>query len=529
MKKGVGLRCVIFIIIFLACGEVGRGFAQQIGMYSHSFYKPMIFNPAFSGSEDETNVMLISRSQWTDFKDAPQLTVFTIDGNLLDKKVGLGLGLISDRKGITNRTSGNLFYSYKLIINDDSRLFFGLSFGIKDQTIDFSKALVEDNADPTLYTDSQHKTSFDACPGVAFLWKELEFSAAVPQIIGNKLKPKELVDSVNVRAYYTEVRHYMISLKYNYLLLKERGISIAPTGLVRFVPHTPFQFDGTVNVDWKNKCWIGATYKSDYAVAVNVGFCIQKQLFIGYSYDFIIGGIGKYSGLSHEIMVNFKFGNNKRPEPVAIADTAVAVLENPDYENRLDELQNQLKINQEKLKELNDKLDQQAKMQLAASQLAAKQAIALQHAKQEADSQHAKQVPDTQNPKQQSDTKNQKQVPDTQTKKQPTNTQGAKPGIQDSDGIFVIQRSSFKNSQNKVAEKGYYVIVGIFFYRDFANDEVKNFVNRGFKNTNLLYYENNQNNYVFTHRLTTKEEAFGKVKEVNADGGNKAWILKLED
>ncbi len=502
MKKVVGLWSLICVLLLLPFGKVGMSFAQQIGMYSHSFYKPMIYNPAFTGSEDETNVMLLSRSQWIDFKDAPQLTIFTIDGNLMDKKVGLGMDFISDRKGITNRTSGNLFYSYKLIVNDDSRLFFGLSFGIKDQTIDFSKALVESSTDPTLYTDSQHKTSFDACPGIAFLWKKLEFGVAVPQIIGNKIKLKGNTDSTNVRAYYTEARHYLISLKYSYLLSKEQNISIAPQGLIRFVPHTPFQFDGTVNLDWKDKCWIGATYKNDYAIAVNIGFCIQEQLFIGYSYDFIIGGIGKYSGMSHEIMVNFKFGNNKKSETSTLKDTATAVLENSDYENKLDELQNQLKKNQKKLTELNEKLDQQAKTQFAASQLAAKQALIIQ---------------------------NEKQVTDTQTKNQKPNTQSAKPGIQDKDGIFVTPRSGFKNNQNLLPEKGYYVIVGIFFYRDFANDEVKNFVNRGFKNTNWIYYDNNQNNYVFTHRLNTKEEAFEKVKEVNAEGGSKSWILKLED
>lgn len=493
----------MFIAIGMIAGQHGAAFAQQIEMYSHSFFKPMVYNPAFTGVADDINVMLLSRAQWTDFKDAPQLTIFTVDGNLMDKKVGLGLGLVSDRKGITNRTSVNLNYSYKLIINDDVRLFLGLSFGITDQTIDFSRALVESSADPTLYTDSQHKTSFDANLGSAFLWKGLAIGVAVPQIIGSKVKTVNNIDSTNLRAYYTAVRHYMISLKYNYLLSEEKEISIAPQGLVRFVPNTPFQFDATVNVDWKDKCWIGATYKSDYAVALNVGFCIHKQLSIGYSYDFIIGSIGKYTGLSHEIMVNFKFGNNKNQEPIAVTDTAVAILENPDYENRLDKLQIQLKKNQEKLKELNDKLDQQAKKQLAASQLAEKQVMNTQ-------------TPDT-------------QITDTQNKKQTPTTQSSKPGVMVSDGIYVIKRSDFKDNKNLPAEKGFYVIVGIFFYRDFANDEVKNFVNRGFKNTSWIYYENNQNNYVFTHKLNTKEEALEKVKEVNAAGGSNVWILNLAD
>ncbi len=473
------IACVLVLFPFV---EVGRGFAQQIGMYSHSFFKPMVFNPAFTGINDETNILLISRSQWTEFRNAPQLTIFTVDGNLMDKKIGLGFGLVSDRKGITNRTSGNLYYSYKLNLNESMKLLFGLSFGMVDQSIDFSRAFVENNTDPTLYSDSQHKTSFDGNAGIAFFWKGLEFGAGVPQIIGSKAKPVDNTNSANVRGYYTQVRHYLISVKYKLLIAKEKGISIAPQGLVRFVPGTPFQFDGGLNLDWKDKFWIGATYKSDYAVSANIGFCVHKQLCLGYSYDFITGSIGKFSGMSHEIMINFKFGNNKKPEPVVIS-TPVTKLENPEYKNQFDKLQEQIKKNQNTLKELNDKFDQQAKKQVVATQKA---------------------------------------------KSKPP-VQSTKPGIEDSDGIFVIGRSDFKDIRNVVAEKGYYVIVGIFFYRDFAKEEVNNFSNRGFKNTSLLYFETNQNNYVFTHKLETKEEAFEKAKEVNASGGSKSWILKLTE
>lgn len=466
MKKGFTIALFVF-----TCSFAG---AQQIGMYSHYFYKPLVYNPAFTGSNDEPNATIISRSQWTDFTNAPQLTVFTVDGNLMDKKVGVGLGLISDRKGITNRMGGNLYYSYRLKINDDTRLMFGLSAGVIDHTVDFSKALVENSLDPTLYNNSQHKTSFDASVGLAFTWKALEIGAAVPQIIGNKIN---YVDSTNVRAYYTQARHYMASLKYSFLISEEKGISIAPQALVRFVPQSPFQFDGNVNLEWKDKFWIGATYKSDYAVAANVGFCLHKQLCVGYSYDFIVGPIGKYSGMSHEIMVNFKFGKSKSSEPAVTetnTDTAAVAVENPDYEDKLDDLEIQLKKNQNKLKALNDKLEKQAKKQAAASR-------------------------------------------------------SAKPGIQDSDGIFVTKRNDFKDSKNQMAEKGYYVMVGIFFYRDFANEEVKNFVKLGYKNTDWLFSESKQNNYVFTHKLDTKEEAFQKVKEVTASGGSNVWILKLVD
>ena len=106
-------KIVAILVVFLFASAIN---AQQIGMYSHYFYKPMVYNPAFTGTSDATNVMFVSRAQWSDFKGAPQLNIATFDGSLMSKKVGLGVMLMSDRKGITNRIGGEVFYSYRLMI-----------------------------------------------------------------------------------------------------------------------------------------------------------------------------------------------------------------------------------------------------------------------------------------------------------------------------------------------------------------------------------------------------------------------------
>jgi type IX secretion system PorP/SprF family membrane protein len=352
MRKGVVL---VFIVLFAIVAN-----AQQIGMYSHYFYNPMLYNPAFTGSTDATNAMLINHTQWTDFKGAPKLTAFTLDGSLVEKKAGLGLTLVNESKGITNQTGGYISYSYRIKINEEAHLMFGLSLGVINQSLDFSKAQVENNTDPTMFGDLQHKTTFDGNAGLALVWKGLEFGAAVPQIFDNKIN---YVDNTNVRIYYTQTRHYMSSLKYKFFISKEKGISIAPQALVRFVPNAPFQYDGNLNLDWKDKFWVGATYKSNYAVAANVGFCIHKQLYIGYSYDFIIGNIGTYSGMSQEIMIHFKFGSAKKTEaPVAvIAEDKNQVLENAKYEEQMDGLQTAINESNKKIKELEDKLAKESK------------------------------------------------------------------------------------------------------------------------------------------------------------------------
>jgi len=459
--------------------------AQQIGMYSHYFYKPMIYNPAFTGTDDATNIMIVSRSQWTDIRNSPQLNILNIDGSILDKKAGLGITVVSDKKGLTNRTSGNLNYSYRINFNEETYLSFGVSAGVVNQQINFANALVENNTDPTLFSNNEQKTTFDANAGLALVWKGLQFGLSVPQLIGNRIN---YVDNSNTRSFYTHTRHYLGTLKYKINLSKEKGISIAPMGLVRFVPNTPFQYDGNLNFEWQNKFWIGATYKSDYAVGANVGFCIHKQLYLGYSYDYIIGSIAKYAGTSHELMVNFKFGKNKKDKTEPITEekpkvVAPTKLENEAYVKRMDSLQKQLKESQERINELAKKLEQQ--QQPAVVQ---------------------------QTPTPQNENQNSFALESNNTKTQ-------------EEGIWMVANESkeFIDDKNKNPEGSFYVIVGTFTYRDLAIAEAKRYVEKGYQ-ANWIYFGPKKYNYVYVAKYLSKAVALKKAKEMQSLGIKDAWI-----
>jgi type IX secretion system PorP/SprF family membrane protein len=347
-------RFLLLIIIILSPLFKGAGVlcAQQIAMYSHYFYNPFLYNPAFVGSLGATNAMVLHRNQWTDFKGAPRLTFFTMDGALEDEKIGLGVGIINDRKGLSNSTSGNVSYAYNVRLGADARLAFGAAVSVIYQTLDFSQTLVENNADPNLITDVQRKTALDGTAGLGFFWKDLTVGIAVPQIIANKIN---YVDYNNVRLYYSNARHYMASVKYKFMLSSSKEITLTPLTLVRFVSGAPLQYDGNITVDWKNKFWVGATYKSNYAIAANVGFSLHKQLSLGYSYDYIIGSIGNYSGLSHELMLSFKFSDN--PEPPKVDSATIRATElNKNYDEIIATMRTNVDSTDKSIKELEQRI-----------------------------------------------------------------------------------------------------------------------------------------------------------------------------
>lgn len=504
---------VVILIVLLAALKLS---AQQLGMYSHYFYKPMIYNPAFTGNENATNVMVVSRSQWTDFRNAPQLNILSADGRFMNEKAGLGVTVISDKKGLSNRTSGYLNYAYRLKITDDMHVLFGASFGAVNHQFNFTNALVENNTDPTLFTSNEQKTTLDANAGIGLIWKGLEFGVSVPQLIGNKVN---YVDNESTRAYYTHTRHYLGTLKYKYFISKDKGISIAPMGLVRFVPNTPFQYDGNLNFEWQDKFWIGATYKSDYAVGGNAGFCIHKQLYIGYSYDFIIGSIGKYAGTSHEIMVNFKFGKNKKqtPEPIAEEvkkEPVESVAKNAAYEKRMDSLHQALAESQKKIEELSKKIDQQG-VQL---------------------NQVANTPPKLQIQTQQEQTPPQNNQPIEQTTPVNVSENQNSVAIQSNtsktieEGVWMAANDAadFTDDKNTIPEGSFYVIVGTFTYRDLAIAEAKRYKEKGYS-ANWIFFGPKNYNYVYITKLKSKTDAVKKAKEMQSQGVKDAWVQLILD
>jgi type IX secretion system PorP/SprF family membrane protein len=494
-KKGIRIYGIsykaIFALIPLCLYTFIPLLAQQIGIVNHSFYKPMLYNPAFTGDGDGANVLLIHRTQWADFKGAPQFNMLMLDKNFMHKKVGLGLELINDKKGINNRMEGNLFYSYRVNIGDNTHLSFGLSLGIIDQAVDYSKAVVENTTDVTLFSASQHKTTYDGNVGFVFVSKGLELGASAPHLFGNKIN---YIDNSNAHTYYAQARHYMGSLKYKFYLSKEKEISVAPLGLLRFIPNAPLQYDGNLTANWNNKFWIGATYHSEYAVAANVGFCIHKQFSVGYSYEIITGRIGQYSGISHEIMLNIKFGNTKKPEPPKPAaqdsvktETKAPEIkpvrkESPKVETKKSETKSETKT--------ENKFDYVAYRQ---HQLDSLEKLKLNPARKD---------------------KNQ-------------NSQA----LQYSDNktmyktvwIATNKILEFKDASNQ-SQTGYYVIVGSFLHRNNATNFVQHLIGEGFRSANWMYSSFTNYNYVFIKRLNTKEEAFKEANKAKVAGYDDVWI-----
>ena len=67
---------------------------------------------------------------------------------------------------------------------------------------------------------------------------------------------------------------------------------------------------------YKDKIWLGGSYRHKDAIAMYTGFIYRENLELGYAYDFTTTNLGNYSTGTHELIIAVRFNKNgvTRPE-----------------------------------------------------------------------------------------------------------------------------------------------------------------------------------------------------------------------
>lgn len=294
----------IYISLVLVAATLLNAEAQQLPLYSQSYFNPFLYNPATAGVNEGTNAYLIHRRQWTGMPGSPVTNAFTVDGFFEDKNVGLGLAIFNDVQDINERLGIYTSYAYRLKLNEDMALRFGVTVGFLDNRIDYSRAIVKDASDPMLFAQMQRKSALDGNIGVSYNWKDLRIGFSVPQLIGQR---QELASYDQV-SYYQLNRHYLATATYKWVFNESQQLALEPMAMIRFMPNTPAQYDILAQASWKDMIWVGVAYRSNYAVGVNARVKLFGNLSAGYAYDIIISDLKTSAGVSHEFMLGYKFG-----------------------------------------------------------------------------------------------------------------------------------------------------------------------------------------------------------------------------
>jgi type IX secretion system PorP/SprF family membrane protein len=327
MKKY--LRKSLYLLIFVF-GIVETTQAQQLPIYNQYNFNQFVYNPALSSRTDVPVLTLLHRNQWAGVSGGPETSLISFNGVESDKKIGYAAYLYYDKTGVLATTSFYGNYSFRFTLANDFNVTLGLSAGVVNQGVDMAALNVTDPSDPIVNADISGRTIFDFNAGINFSYKGFDLGFAAPQMFSNPIDYAP--DDDNLEAALQLQRHYVGNLSYTYdFEMKSlgsfgKGMSLVPQVIVRAAPlldtdtigvakkptEYNVQYDAHLMLNLRNLGWIGGGYRSDMGAIANVGVNLTKDLSVGYAYEFNTSDVSSQLGTTHELALVYKFGNSKR-------------------------------------------------------------------------------------------------------------------------------------------------------------------------------------------------------------------------
>ncbi len=295
LKRNIAL--FVFSLLALA------GYSQQFYPGSQYIFNSYSLSPAMAGMYDYSEVFADYRTSMTDIDGHPRTINVNGFGNIYDGRMWLGGNVTSDKTGLLTVLKIDLSYTYKLQVENNQFLSFGIWTSLYQGTVDIADAVGINTNDPLLVNnpDKINSTSFNAGFGLNYNWNNLDIGLSMPALFGRNEDYTEGSDFI-----YRSQREFRIYASYIFDLSEQ--FKLKTMGVVYKTADEPGSFDLSATAIIHNRFWGGLLYRSGGAMDISIGAHVTKGFVLAYSYEVGLGNIYQGSGGAHEITLGFRFG-----------------------------------------------------------------------------------------------------------------------------------------------------------------------------------------------------------------------------
>lgn len=317
-------------LLFISIIGIANVFAQQKPQYTQYIFNNYLLNPALSGIENYMDIKVGHREQWSGIENSPKTSFISAHWNLSDEYLwknplslpetgndpmsrsylqhytsspahhGMGIMAISDKTGPISRLDVGLTYAYHLQLSGLYNLSVGVYGGVSRIALDVNDLTLENANDPALSNVLAAQFKPDLGVGTWYYGPSFFAGLAIQQIIPQKLA---FTNSTN----YTEgktVPHVFLTAGYKFFLDEE--ISVVPSAMVKKIPSLPVSFDTNIKFSYKDKIWLGGSYRKSDSFSAMLGFNFKNFVNLTYAYDITTSALKTVSSGSHEIVLGFQ-------------------------------------------------------------------------------------------------------------------------------------------------------------------------------------------------------------------------------
>ena len=291
------------LAIFLFLISVST-YGQQDPLFTQYMYNKLAINPGYAGSHELFSLEAITRLQWVGIKGAPRTTSFTANTPLRNPHIGLGFYVYRDQLGPTvdYGIMGNFTYR---VIFDHSKLCFGINAGIKYYNIDWGELEANDQDDVAIINQVNNKVVPDLDFGIYYYAPHFYAGLSSKHLLQNQMSVSS-APSPDTKSSFSRLKRHFYGIAGGAIPLSE-NLVFMPSMLMKVVEGAPFQTDINASFLIRNTFTLGASFRTNAAVAFLVEVNITKNLSIGYSYDIWFNALRGFNSGSHEIRLGYDF------------------------------------------------------------------------------------------------------------------------------------------------------------------------------------------------------------------------------
>lgn len=301
--KRIGLLAVFTAIAI-------PGFSQLFSLNSQFYLNQYAFNPAFAGTDNAINGLLLYRQDWASFDDAPTTMMATFQMPFKEQKFGLGGYVYRSTFGLNAITGGQLSYAYHLNVQEKLRISMGLGLNIWNSSIDFSNLGGNIN-DPTLLSRADGSTIIDGTAGINIATDNFFMSFSAANLLENAYSFQE--DGSDLPPLFQDNARQFFWMTGFSIPIKDSMLDLEPAVLIKYTPGMSPQADLNARLIYRDVLWLGFTYRPTSAFVYSAGVRLKESIDLGYAFDNSTTALGAFGG-SHEIVLRYRHSLEKEPK-----------------------------------------------------------------------------------------------------------------------------------------------------------------------------------------------------------------------
>lgn len=309
-------------------------YAQQKPQYTQYVFNNLLLNPAVSGIENYVDVKTGYRSQWTGLEGAPVTSYLSINAPIgadfvqgdaasvspgneanpysrlytqtyeaAEPHHGIGFMVVSDKAGPISTTNIDATYAYHLGLSSTLNLAVGVAAGFNHISLNTSQITLENPLDPAIANGSNSQWKPDVGIGVWAYSSNYYVGISAQQLL-----PQNLYFSTNntVSSAKTVPQYFLTG---GYKVFLSDDITLLPTALIKFIKPLPIAYDVNMKLAFRDRFWVGGSYRNQDSFAGLVGFNLSSLINISYSYDYTTSALRTVSNGTHEIVIGLMLNN----------------------------------------------------------------------------------------------------------------------------------------------------------------------------------------------------------------------------